>query len=85
MGTQNRFKYICAECKWTGFFRLNEFVRRSRPRCGGCGSTFLDPVTSEAKGRILEHDAVTTEQLQHRLKQQNFPKKPQNNEKGDQR
>jgi hypothetical protein len=53
---RNQFKYRCADCGWTGFFRLNEFARRCRPRCGACGSTLLDPVTAEANARIRLHD-----------------------------
>ena len=62
---KNLFKYQCAECGWTGFFHLNEFVRRCRPRCQGCGSTMLDPVTSEAQDRIATHDGE--EKINHAL------------------
>jgi len=68
---KNKFKYICADCGWTGFFRLNEFARRCRPRCGGCGSTFLDPATTEAKGRIATHDAERLEQKERFAKRRN--------------
>ncbi len=56
MGNRNRFKYKCADCGWTGFFSLQEFARRCRPRCGECGCTMLDP--TNASKRIMAHDAA---------------------------
>jgi len=59
---KNRFKYKCDECGWTGFFSIQEFARRSRPRCGGCGSTWLELTHNAAKARVLEHDHQAREQ-----------------------
>jgi len=53
---KNRFKYFCVDCGWKGMFFMAEFARRCRPRCGGCGSTFLEPYTKEAGNRIAIHD-----------------------------
>ena len=57
MPKRNMFKYACVDCGWTGFFRLNEFARRCRPRCGSCGSTFLEPTHDAAESRIRRHGA----------------------------
>ena len=62
MGTTNRFKYACADCGWAGFFFKSEFARKSRPRCQGCGGTFLEPVTRHAKDRIVSGEAAHREQ-----------------------
>ena len=56
MHHRNEFKYRCDDCGWTGFFRLNDFARHSRPRCPGCGSYALDPTNPETKDRIREHN-----------------------------
>ena len=63
---RNTFKYVCAECGWDGFFNLQEFARRLRPRCRGCGSTRLDPVTGEAVRRIGAHEVLVIEGRERR-------------------
>ena len=44
-----RFKYRCDECGSEAFYDRKEFDRASRPRCTGCGSTRLDPVSKLAQ------------------------------------
>ena len=72
MAGRNRFKYKCDECGWTGFFGIQEFSRRSRPRCGGCGSTWLELTHDEAKDRVLEHSTVRAEGLARMKEKQGF-------------
>jgi hypothetical protein len=58
---RNCQKYKCAECGETGFFRRYQFARANKPRCTHCGCGILDPVSLEAIGRIMLHDAVKEE------------------------
>ena len=61
--TRGKRKYRCEECKNEQFLHWVELNRRTRPRCTGCGSVRLEPVTKEAKEErdlgyrnVLEHD-----------------------------
>ncbi len=46
---RGKFKYRCADCGAESFYERKEFDRAARPRCTGCGSTRLDPVTKHAQ------------------------------------
>jgi transposase-like protein len=72
MTTKNHFKYQCLDCGWTGLFAMREFARKCRPRCQGCGSTFLDLVTPEAKKRQKAHDDLAIESREANLEKQGF-------------
>lgn len=52
MARRGRFKYKCADCGYEQFVDSVERARRTRPRCMGCGSAALDPVTREGKDHI---------------------------------
>lgn len=62
---KNRFKYLCADCKAESWHFKHEFIRASRPHCPGCGSTFLDPVTKEARerGQLGQNAAINSNDL----------------------
>ena len=51
---KNVFKYRCDDCGEEQMRAKLEFSRRTRPRCTACGSTWLEPVTSEAANRIVD-------------------------------
>jgi len=73
---KNKFKYRCDECGWTGFYHMQEFGRSSRPRCGGCGSTWLERCTKEADERIALHSEEAHEQYKRNLVKQGFKESP---------
>ena len=55
MAKISRYKYVCVDCGWEGFFFQHEMKRSCKPRCGGCGGTFLEP-SSSSKVPELEKD-----------------------------
>ena len=53
------FKYICEDCQEENWLTRKERDSASRPRCTGCGSTWLEP--SNAGKRILEASEASHE------------------------
>lgn len=50
---RGRFKWVCLDCKAENWIPSKELIRAFRPRCSGCGSTWLEPSkASEAKDRL---------------------------------
>ena len=45
-------KFKCDDCGAENWLHWTERTRRSLPRCTNCGSSFLSPVTKEAKEDI---------------------------------
>lgn len=46
---KGRRKHRCADCKRETMLHWTETARRCKPRCQGCGSTFLEPCGESAQ------------------------------------
>ena len=52
------FKHICDDCNEFTYLTKRDMMSKSVPRCNFCGSTWLEPVTEHAKGKMQQgHDA----------------------------
>jgi len=57
MTGKGRHKYVCEDCGAASWWKLNDFARRSRPRCTGCGSyAIASSGRSRAPGLREAHD-----------------------------
>ncbi len=52
MGKGDR-KYQCADCKSTQMEHWTAMAGRCKPRCKGCGSTFLEPYSEGAVDQFV--------------------------------
>lgn len=48
MGTKGMRRFKCADCGTTCMLHPTVASRRCKPRCAGCGGTFLEPDTDGA-------------------------------------
>jgi DNA-directed RNA polymerase subunit RPC12/RpoP len=48
-GNKWKVLYKCVDCDKTRFMGRAELDRHTKPRCWSCGSTFLEPCSSNAK------------------------------------
>jgi DNA-directed RNA polymerase subunit RPC12/RpoP len=64
MSTKGKRKFRCAECKEEHFFHWVERNRGSRPRCPGCGSIAIDPVSDEGYSDIVMGNRKFLEETQ---------------------
>ena len=54
------FKYKCDSCDEFTYLTKRDRTKASIPRCRFCGSTWLEPVTEEAKGKMRDtYDAFS--------------------------
>ena len=60
MPKKGQRKYECADCGETIFLWRRELSRRCKPRCRGCGATFLVESSAPAKRDAMDgHEAYT--------------------------
>lgn len=43
MSMKGQRRYVCADCNHKQFEHWTAMSRRNKPRCQGCGGTFLNP------------------------------------------
>ena len=83
MGMKGKRLYLCVDCGWKGFFWTGAFLRANRPRCCGCGSTFLDLVSDEGKDAAATGQAVMRERKDQMHDNDNVPKSAREREGED--
>ena len=54
MARKGQVRYVCADCGNKQFEHWAVMARRCKPRCTGCGGTFLNPDSDGANEQFVE-------------------------------
>lgn len=71
-GRRGTFKYECEDCGEFTYLSRNERGRSGIPRCRYCGSTWLDPITEDAKDKMQTGQDFRNNQIELNKQKQNF-------------